>query len=121
MKDWLSRIKNTKGGPFALSLLLGALALLLLSGGTGEESGMTAEEKRLSATLSCIAGAGETRVSIYYAGEEGFSGSRQPVGAVIVSRGAENIRVRLDLCRAAEALLGLSGENVEVFSMEESP
>ena len=49
------------------------------------------------------------------------SGSRQPAGAVIVAQGAGSVAVRLELLRAAEALLGLSAQEVEVFAMEASP
>ena len=86
--------------------------------------GMTAEEARISQTLSRIAGAGETRVAVYYAQEAsafGSGGGRTPVGAVVVARGAEDIVTRLELRRAAETLLGLSPGQVEVFAMEEKP
>ena len=40
---------------------------------------------------------------------------------MIVAQGAERVDVRLNLIRAAEALLGLDARGVEVFAMEETP
>ena len=104
-----------------LCALACALAWALMSLPSRGNSGMTEEEQRVSATLSRIAGAGEIRVSIYYAQAAGAfgSGGRTPVGAVIVAQGAGDVGVRLNLLRAAETLLGLSAAQVEVFPMEE--
>lgn len=123
MKDWLEKIKAMKGTPWLLLLAACAAAFLLLPLSGQPSSGMTEEERRVSATLCRIAGAGETRVSIYYAQESSAFGSalRTPVGAVIVSKGARDLQVRLELMRAAEALLGLSARQVEVFPMEDAP
>ena len=49
------------------------------------------------------------------------TGSRSPVGAVIVARGARDVEVRLRLAQAAETLLGLTPNQVEVFPMEDAP
>lgn len=120
MKDWLEKLKAARAGPWLL-LLLGCLALfLLLPQNALPAASMTEEEARISAALSRIAGAGETRVSIYYAqAASALGGSRQAVGAVVISRGAQDLRVRLDLQRAAEALLGLESRQVEIFVMED--
>lgn len=123
MRRWLEKIKGMKAGPWALAAILcaAAWALTVLPGKGGE--GMTEEEKRISATLSRISGAGETRVSVFWAqAASAFgSGSREPVGAVIVARGAGDVEVRLRLMRAAETLLGLAPGQVEVFPMEGAP
>ncbi len=124
MKDWLERIKGWKGKAWALLLIACAAAYLLsaLPLFSPAPSPMTEEERRLSATLSRIAGAGEVRLAIYYAQAAsafGGSGQKMPVGAVIVARGAGDVAVRLNLLRAAETLLGLSASQVEVFPMEE--
>ena len=125
MKKWLEKIRAVRAGPWILLVGLCAVSYLLmsqpLSGNTA--ASMTEEEQRLSATLSRIAGAGEIRVSIYYAQAAsafGGSASRTPVGAVIVAQGAGNVSVRLNLLRAVETLLGLSASQVEVFPMEEA-
>ena len=123
MKNWLDRMKGIKGLPWLLLLAACGCALLLFPASASLPSGMTEEEQRVSATLSRIVGAGETRVAIYYAQEAGAfgGGSRTPVGAVIVARGAGDVGVRLDLLRAAETLLGLDARQVDVFPMEENP
>ncbi|MBR5110175.1 MAG: hypothetical protein IK099_08265 [Clostridia bacterium] len=123
MKSWLDKLKTVKGAPFVLALLCCAAALLLLPPGSGKPAAMTEEEQRVSATLEQIAGAGSVRVSIYYAQEASAfgGGSRTPVGAVIVARGAGDIAVRLNLLRAAETLLGLNASQVDVFLMEDKP
>lgn len=124
MREWLAKIKTAGAGPWLLVLLCCAAALLLTRfSPASPANGMTQEEARISRTLQAIQGAGETRVSVYYAQEAasfGTSAPRQPVGAVVVARGAGNVRVRLALQRAAETLLGLSPGQVEVFAMEES-
>ncbi len=123
MKKWLEAVRDMKGGGWLLLIAACAAAMLLLPGSSGGQNGMTEEEQRYSATLSRIAGAGEVRLSIAYASPASAFGSaaRQPVGAVIVARGADSVAVRLELLRAAEALLGLGPGEVEVFAMEASP
>ena len=123
MKKWLEAVKGMKGGVWLLLIAVCAAALLLLPSSSQSKTGMTEEEQRYSATLSRIAGAGEVRISIAYAQTASSFGSadRQPTGAVIVAQGAGSVAVRLELLRAAEALLGLSAQEVEVFAMEASP
>lgn len=112
------KLRETKGAALALALFLCAAAFLLLSVSPGESGDMTDEEARLSRTLSAIAGAGKTRIAVYYAAESG--GRSVPCGAVIVSEGAGDIAVRLDLLRAAQTLLRLPAGAVEVFEAEGS-
>ena len=120
MKKWLDRLSSLKSGALlavlAAACLLGALALPGV-----ENASMTDEEKRLSAVLSAISGAGETRVSVFYEGDaSAWSGaSRRAIGAVIVSEGARLVSVKIDLLLAAKALLGLPLEANEVFLLEE--
>ena len=123
MKNWLEKIKRMKAAPWLLLLLLCGAALLPSSLSPAVQDGMTEEEKRISSALSQIAGAGETRISIYYAAPASAFGaaSSRPLGAVIVSQGAGDVAVRLSLTRAAEALLGLSPAQIEVFPREAAP
>lgn len=122
MKELLEKVRGLRAGTWLTLLLLLAAAGLLLPAFRETEPAMTEEEQRISATLSRIAGAGRTRLSIAYAeAESAFSSSpRTPVGAVIVAEGAGDIAVRLNLIRAAQALLGLPPGAVEVFVSEES-
>lgn len=111
------KLRETKGAMLSLALALCAAACLLLSLFPGGDAGMTAEEARLSRTLSAISGAGKTRISVYYASENGQKGA--PCGAVIVAAGAGDVEVRLNLLRAAQTLLRLPAGAVEVFEAEE--
>ena len=122
MKGWLAKLPLGKGGVWALVAVCCLAAYLVSFLPGAPQSGMTEEESRISRTLSAIAGAGETRVTIYYAQEASAfgSGGKAPVGAVVVAAGAGEIDVRLNLLRAAETLLGLPPERVDVFPMEDS-
>ena len=102
-------------------LLLAPLvaAVLLISGMSGEGGGMTAEEKRLSQTLSSVEGAGRVRVTLYYnESGGGFASARSLVGALVVADGAGSVGVRLHLTQALETLLGLPAGSVMVLKME---
>lgn len=123
MKQWLDRLKGIKTAPWLLAAVCCALALLLIPGTGSPGAGMTEEEQRVSVTLSQIAGAGKTRVSIFYAPEAPAfgSGGRRPVGALVVAQGAGDVEVKINLLRAAETLLGLSAGQVDVFLMEDTP
>ena len=116
-------LKTIKSAPWMLALICCAAALLLWPAGSAKPASMTEEEQRVSATLGQIAGAGDVRVSIYYAQEASAfgGGNRTPVGAVVVAQGAGDLAVRLNLLRAAETLLGLNANQVDVFLMEDKP
>ena len=123
MKGFLEKIRGVKAGAWLSLLLMLAAVGLLWPSAPSREIGMTEEEQRISATLSRIAGAGNTRISISWReAESAFSATpRTAVGAVIVAEGAGDIAVRLDLIRAAQALLHLPAGDIEVFVLEESP
>lgn len=122
MKKLLAKLQTDKGLPLLLVVLAVAAGLLFLLPSSSEPDGMTAEEIRISRILSDIQGAGETRISIHYSEKNASFGSTAsaPAGAVIVSRGAGNMAVRLRLTEAARALLSLNDENIAVFPMEEA-
>lgn len=122
MKDWLAKLRAARMGPWVLTLVLCAAALVMLRFFPASDRGMTAEEARISRTLQSISGAGTTRLSVYYAQESAAfgNGKKTPVGAVVVARGADSVAVRLRLQRAAETLLGLAPGQVEVFAMEDA-
>ena len=123
MKGFVEKLRGMKAGTWLALLLLMAAVGLLWPSLQSREIAMTEEEQRVSATLSRIAGAGRTRISIAWReAESAFSSApRTPVGAVIVAEGAGDIAVRLDLVRAAQALLHLPAGAIEIFVLEESP
>ncbi len=113
--------KTKKAGSLPLLLLLALLAaFLLLGGNTVSPTGMTEEEMRLSETLSSMAGAGKCRVSIWYENASSFSSTKRPSGALIVSSGAHDLAVRVQITQAAQTLLGLESGSVAVYPMEET-
>jgi len=121
----MERIRQALKNPSLRARLLMALAALaacaLLLGAQGDQGGMTSEEKRLSRALSSVSGAGNVRVTLYYAPKDGaFSSAAQRlVGAVAVAQGAGDIAVRLNLTQALMRLLDLDAQSVLVLTMEE--
>lgn len=108
----LEKLKGLRRPELLLLAAALASAALLLGGRlTPAESSL---EARMARVLSQIDGAGRVSVLINR-GAEG----EQATGAVIVAEGAEDVRVMLELQRAAKALLGLELEAIEVFDREE--
>lgn len=90
-------------GVLILLALLAAAVLLM-----GRLPGAEDLEGRMARVLSQVRGAGGVSVLLRGDGEN-------VTGAVIVADGAGSVRVMLELQRAAQALLGLEAENVEVL------
>lgn len=123
-KALIQRLKAIKPAHWLILFIFTCVAASLLLN-TAPESGLSGDEKRLSAILSAIEGAGKTEAMLYYRQTEDAQGvfasgakNPAPVGAIIVSEGAGDIAVRLNLIRAARTLLGLPEGAVEVFIME---
>ena len=107
--------------------IIGAVLLLLFS--AQKEDASSALEKRLAAALSQLEGAGSVEVVIYH-GEEteesagvlpvfSVGGSRKqdaaPKGVLVLAQGADDMRVRLEIARAVQSVLGVPASNVEVL------
>ncbi len=122
----MNKLREKLKGAKPLSLLLMVLGLmglgLMLWPESTENGTMTAEEMRLSRTLSQMAGVGECSVSIWFDDRDtGFSNTASaPKGVLIVAQGAENLAVKIQLMDAAGRLLGLEKEHIAVFAMEET-
>ena len=75
----------------------------------------------LEAVLSAVRGAGRVRVLVS-SGEgdsQAFAQDPQLVrGVVIVADGADDVRVALELTGAAQALLGVDADKIQVLKME---
>ena len=117
---WLDGLKR-RPARFLLPAILLLAAFLLL--GKPQSPTMTAEEKRIAGALSQIQGAGQVRVTLYYAetGSAFAASQKQITGALAVARGAGSAAVRLRLTEALETLLGLSPGSVLVLEMEDTP
>lgn len=117
------RKRGGKSGRIRDVLLLSALALLLIfavwkifytdgSRSTAAVSGGTESERRLSALLSEIDGVGDVNVMIY----EGEDGAKS---VVVVCKGANNLRVNMDIREAVAAALGTDEKSVKIYLMKE--
>lgn len=112
------RLKNLLQDKRWLAVLIACLCALIF---LPQEAQMTQEEKRISATLSQIDGAGRVQVTLYYSeSSTAFGGGKACVGALAVGEGAGDIAVRLRLQEALQTLLGLEAKDVVVLKMEES-
>ena len=96
--------------------LIMILAAVVLTAGGAESGGTeaTALERRMESVLSCVAGAGRVRVLV----NEGDRADA-PSGVLVVAEGAGDVRVRLELQQAVQALLGVETAQIEVLVMKE--
>ena len=142
-----------------LVLLLGLLLILLPTGGTAEPGeaseeapapslgapvfSLAEEERRLEATLSSVAGAGEARVLLSLkntatrelagdgegtlvisagGGSEGTVDLRyrypEYLGAVVLCQGADSAAVRLGVTEAVSVFTGLGADKIKVMKMK---
>ncbi|MGI6213207.1 MAG: hypothetical protein ACOYIQ_01475 [Christensenellales bacterium] len=82
------------------------------------------EEERLAAILSQIEGAGRVSVMITYekndyaAEASAEAGEPKIKGVIIVAEGAQDVAVRLNLIRAAQTVLDIKSDTIEVFVMK---
>ena len=93
---------------YPLLILAIGLLLLLLPTGSAKESDAADADRRLQELLSCTEGIGQTRVLI------------SDTGVVVVCRGAENPRIRLDIIRAVGSYTGFGSDKITVLKMAEN-
>ncbi len=103
-----------------------ASAILIILAGQAEPAGdRTALEARMEAVLSAIRGAGRVRVLVSEdESAQAFASADAPKaarGVVIVADGADDLRVALELSAAAQALLGVEADKIQVLKMEDKP
>jgi len=119
-------VMMTLGG----ALLLCAAVFGVFPGGRPAQPDMpiavqTGDEARLAATLSAIKGAGQVRVMITYE-VDGIPGAAEAMGdnlpqernikgVLIVAQGAEDLSVRAALLQAAQTVLRVPANCVDVF------
>ena len=130
IRELFGRLRGVRNlGTLVLVAAL-AMAALLLYGGhddTGGEPPGTALESRMEAVLSQIEGAGRVVVLLRekdaqpaFGGGQADPGAGRVEGVVVVSEGAGDVRVALELARAVKALLGVDMARIEVLRMERS-
>lgn len=135
MKDGMKKIKGVEWA--LLLIVLGLAGSLLLAPGAdllgikpSEEEPVSLSdplETRIARMLSNMEGAGKVEMVIHYAQPAKVASNwlepassqqdSQPVGAIVIAEGADNIKVRLELSRAVQTLLQLTPDAVEIFKM----
>jgi hypothetical protein len=126
MGGFLAAVKGARKMEWIIVAAAAAALALLLMSQNAAESDRTRLEARMEAVLSDVRGAGRVRVLVSeegdaagaFAASDANSGVR---GAVIVADGADDVRVALELASAAQALLGLEPEKIQVLKMEGRP
>ena len=124
MGNFWAALKGAKRLEWIVLLAVAAALILLLTSRSAQEGQQTALEARMEAVLSAVRGAGRVRVLVT-AGEgdsQAFAQQAQAgtvQGVVIVAEGADDVRVALELSGAAQALLGVDAERIQVLKMEE--
>ena len=121
MGNFWAALKGAKRMEWIILLAVAAALILLLSSRSAPEGQQTALEARMEAVLSAVRGAGRVRVLVS-SGEgdsQAFAQDSQLVrGVVIVADGADDVRVALELTGAAQALLGVDADKIQVLKME---
>ena len=121
MGNFWAALKGAKRMEWIVLLAVFAALILLLTSQSAPEGKRTALEARMEEVLSAVRGAGRVRVLVSAEGDsQAFSAQgTQPVrGVVIVADGADDIRVALELTGAAQALLGVDADKIQVLKME---
>lgn len=122
------KLKSIKNIEIILAVLLGLVVLLVYFSSVGANKGAVSNitysnsyvqeiEQKLENLISSIDGAGQVEVMIMCEGDDEITKTEYPkvVSAVVVSSGADSTKVKLDIIRAVEALLGLKTANIEVL------
>lgn len=125
----INRIKCVKNIEIYIAIFL-VLVLLLVyfSSGTknvSNQKDMTNEEARLASTLSNIKGVGEVSCMITYSTatsvglfDTGDDGENEVEGVVIVAKGANDTRTRIEIKKAVCFALDIDASKIEVFEMK---
>ncbi len=121
MGNFWAALKGAKRMEWIVLLAVAAVLVLLFASRSTSEGDRTALEARMEAVLSAVRGAGRVRVLV--SEDEGDSqafaqGAEDVRGVVIVADGADDLKVRLELAGAAQALLGVDADKIQVLKME---
>ncbi len=121
MGNFWAALKGAKRMEWIVLMAVAAALILLFASRSAPEGERTALEARMEAVLSTVRGAGRVRVLVSEG--EGDSqafaqGEQKARGVVIVTDGADDIKVALELSGAAQALLGVDADKIQVLKME---
>ena len=123
MGNFWAAFRGAKRMEWIIVLAVAAALILLVASRNGASGGETALEARMEAVLSSVRGAGRVRVLVSQSGDsaQAFSADDNAgdvQGVVIVAEGADDLRVALELSGAAQALLGVDADKIQVLKME---
>ena len=105
MDDLKKRLGGLGKFKYPLLILLLGILLMLLPSASGKENEAAAEDLLIAQLLQSSEGVGEARAAI------------SESGVVIVCRGAQDPRVRLDIIRAVKAYTGFSADKITILKM----
>lgn len=109
---FMESLRGARKVEYLVLILLVVVAVLFWAQNKEPNAGLSTEfESRMERVLTQVDGAGDVRVMIAQA-EDG-----QVTGVLIVAEGADDIGVYLALADAAETLLGVDTENIEIAQM----
>ncbi len=112
------KIKNIKHIEIVIAVIFAVIIILIFLSSSGnkfsflssnESQQATQLEQRLSSILSDIEGAGTVSVFVNFDSEEKIT------GVIVVSSGAENVKVKLDILRAVQTVITEPTTNIEIL------
>lgn len=112
----VQKLKNIKHIEIIIAVIFGIVIFLIyfstIGSGTTQKSNSTQTqfEQRLCAILEDIDGAGN--VSVFVNTKDS---TQEIIGIIIVSSGAEQTRVRLEILRAVQTVLSVPTTNIEIL------
>lgn len=109
------KLKNIKNIEVIIAVIFAIVIFLIYLSSLGKtsvfnDSTSTAFEQRLCAILSDIDGAGNVSVFVNSSDD-----SNNIIGIIVVSSGAQEVRVRLDILRAIQTVLNQPTTNIEIL------
>lgn len=104
MSEFLKKIEKFK---YPLLVLILGIILMLLPSRSTEASSANEKDELMQRILSCSDGVGEAQVII------------SDNGVVVVCRGADNARVRLEIIQAVGTYTGFASDKITVLKMAE--
>ena len=109
------KLKNIKHIEIIVAVIFGIIIFLIYLSSVnstsllGQDNAQTDFEKRLCSILDDIDGAGNVSVFVNTGSND------QVVGIIVVSSGAEQVRVKLDILRAIQTVLSVPNTNIEIL------
>ena len=121
IRQTAEKLRGARHIEWVLMAALLSAAILLTSGGARSRAESTYLERRMETVLSCIEGAGKVRVLVNSSGSAAaFSDyAEHPAGILVVAEGAGDMRVKMELQRAVQALMDVEAEQIEILTMKE--